>query len=285
MKKSLIFKKIIYIVLAILLISTVNVYAADSFKTKLSVDSSSKKLEDEVVVTISLSNIAIESGEKGIGAYTAKVDFDSSVFEFVETSGTKNWEAPMYEDGLIVGITAQGNVAKEDQEIGSITFKVKKDAKLGETTIKLTNFSGSSVASDIDAKDSSVKINITTKNGSNNNNSEDNNDNKDSNNANQSNQNNNDSNNKDNQNNNSSKDSGSESKKDSNQNNNQINFYSKSKTDDDKSESKLPFTGTSGIIIYIVIAIAVLILIRMLIIRKIYNKQKKESSIVEKEDK
>ena len=158
MKNSKRIKKIIGIILILILAFMRNIYAAnDSFKTNLTVDNSKVKKGQNVTVTISLSDIAIESGEKGIAAYTAKIDFDSSVLEYVSTNGTDKWEAPFYQDKLITGETKDGEVIKTPQSIGTITFKVKEDAKLGDTTIKLTNFSGSTVSSDGDANDSSVK--------------------------------------------------------------------------------------------------------------------------------
>ena len=144
-------KKTISIILTIiLLLFTTSVYAAnDSFNTSLSVNKSSVEQGENVIVTINISDISIESGEKGIGAYTAKLDFDSSVLEYVETNGTDKWEAPFYQDKQITGTTADGKVVDTNQNIGTITFKVKENAPVGETTIKLTNFSGSTAETDV----------------------------------------------------------------------------------------------------------------------------------------
>ena len=165
MKNIIKSKKAITIILTvILLLLTTTVYAAnDSFKTALSANNSSVKRGENVILTISLSDIAIESGEKGIGAYTANLEFDSSVFEYVKTNGTNNWEAPVYQAKKIVGNTADGKVVNTNQSIGTITFKVKEDATLGETTIKLTNFSGSTAESDVTTEDTSIKITILDK--------------------------------------------------------------------------------------------------------------------------
>lgn len=167
MKNSINVKNTIcIIIIAILLILTTNVYAVnDSFKTTLSVDNSQAKRGESIKVTIALKDIAIESGEKGIGAYTAKLDFDSSVLEYVSTNGTDKWEAPIYQETRIAGNTIDGEVIKTAQNIATITFKVKENAKLGETTIKLTNFSGSTAGSDVVANDSSVKITVINKDG------------------------------------------------------------------------------------------------------------------------
>ena len=167
MKNRIRARSIIGIVLiSILFILTANVYAStDSFKTSLSTNHSTLKRGEEVIVTIALSDIAIESGDKGIGAYTARIDFDSSVLEYVDTNGTDKWEAPFYQDALLVGNSDNGEVAKNAENIGTITFKVKEDAKLGETTIKLTNFSGSTGENDVVAEDSTITITIIAKDG------------------------------------------------------------------------------------------------------------------------
>ncbi len=155
-------KKVVFAVLiASILFLTSSIYAAnDSFKTALSVNKSQLKRGEEVTVTLKLSDISIESGEKGIGAYSAKIDFDSNIFEYVSISGSEKWDTPLYQDKLITATTSDGNVVNTNQSIATVTLKVKSNATLGDTTIKLTNFSGSTAASNVSAPDSSVKITI-----------------------------------------------------------------------------------------------------------------------------
>ena len=164
MKKIINVKRVIYIILIIVaLILSTNVYAAnDSFKTSLSVNKSQVKRGEKITVTMSLSDISIESGEKGIGAYTAKLDFDSSILEYVKDSarGAGKWETPLYQDSYITGNTNDGNVVNTNQSIGTFEFMVKDNAALGETTIKLVNFSGSTAQTDVSAANSSVKITV-----------------------------------------------------------------------------------------------------------------------------
>ncbi len=163
--KNNIAKKIVCIILTILLLLATNVYGADdSFKTKLTASSSNVKRGKNITVTIALKDIAIKSGEKGIGAYTASIEFDSSVLEYVSSKGTSKWDAPLYQNGKITGNTSDGKVVSTAQNIGSITFKVKSTAKLGKTTIKLTNFSGSTAKTDVKANDVSIKITIANQN-------------------------------------------------------------------------------------------------------------------------
>lgn len=162
-------KKIISIILIILLVAcTAKVYAAsDSFYTTLTINNSQAKRGDTITVTIGLKDIAIESGEKGIGAYTAEIQFDSSVLEYVSVNGTDKWEAPLYQDGFITSNTKDAKVVTTTQSIAIITFKVKENAKLGETSIALRNFSGSAAGPDILASNNgATKLTIIDNNSS-----------------------------------------------------------------------------------------------------------------------
>lgn len=153
-------KKIISILLMVLfVIGSTKVQAAnDSFGTTLEINHAQAKKGDNITVTIGLKDIDIKSGEKGIGAYTAGIQFDSSVLEYVSTDGTDKWEAPFYQDGFITSNTKDAEVVTSTQSIGTITFKVKENAKLGETSISVVNFSGSTAGPDVLASN-----NVTTK--------------------------------------------------------------------------------------------------------------------------
>ncbi len=282
MKNNIIFKRIVCVLLIVmLLILGTKAYAADSFKTTLSVDNSSRKRGSEVTVTIGLSDISIQSGEKGIGAYTAKLEFDSSVFEYVSAAGTDKWETPLYQSGLITGLTVDGEVTSETQNIASIKFKVKSDAKLGQTTIKLVNFSGSTAETDVAAQDTSVNVTITDENGNNpnNNNNNNNNNNKNPNNGNNQNDPNDPNNpngeNGENGDQNGENGNGSGNGNGSNQNNGSNNNSNKGKTVlDNIKDGLLPKTGAPRIITFIVIALAAIIIARLIIMRILLNRKR-----------
>ena len=159
---------VIAIVFITMLALSTNVNAAtDSYKVSLSADHSQVHIGDEIKLTVSLSDIAIESGEKGIGAYGCNIEFDSSIFEYTSTEGTEKWDEPFYESKKIIGTTKDGKVVNTAQDIGTITLKVKENATLGDTTIKLTNFSASNAVSEIETSDTSVKVTIQEKTNSN----------------------------------------------------------------------------------------------------------------------
>ena len=167
-------KTISIIVMILFIVCTTKVYAVkDSFHTTLTINHAQAKRGDTITVTIGLKDIAIESAEKGIGAYTAEIQFDSSVLEYVSVNGTDKWEAPLYQDGFITSNTKDAKVVNTTQSIATITFKVKENAKLGETSISLRNFSGSAAGPDILASSNgATKLTIidnnTTSNSSNN---------------------------------------------------------------------------------------------------------------------
>lgn len=161
MKKNIGRKKIISILLIILLIITTKVYAAeDSFGTELTVDNAQVKANDLVTVTIGLNNIEIEGGDKGIGGYTGKIEYDTSILEYVSASGTDIWDKPFFSDKFITSTTSNGVVVDTPQSIGTITFKVRSDAVLGKTTIGLENFSGTNGEKDIYTMNKSVEIEV-----------------------------------------------------------------------------------------------------------------------------
>lgn len=239
MKSKMVERIIMSLILIVMLLLTTKVYATnDSFDVTLKTIDSKVNREDNIIITIGVKDIAIESGEKGIGAYTASIKFDSSVFEYISTSGTDKWEAPFYQDGLIVGNTKDGEVVKTTQDIGTITLKVKKEAKLGDTIIEVNGFSGSTVESDVVAENVSIKITVVDDNNNNNNNNNENN-----NNDNNNNETNNDSNNSNN-------DSGNNSNNNSSNNNSNImgrpsNNNSKDST---TASGALPKTGKQSIV-------------------------------------
>ncbi len=276
------------ILITILALSTQVKAANDSYKTTLSANHSQVHRGEDVIITIGLSDIAIESGEKGIGAYTANIEFDSSIFEYSKAEGTEIWEEPFYQDKMIIAATKDCKVVSTAQDIGTITFKVKDNAKLGETTIKLTNFSGSNAVSDIPTSDTSVKVTILEKDdsseGENNGNQDENDGNQgnetgngedqNGNNENQNGENGNSSN--QNNENSGSQNSGNGSSNNGNQSVNVSNINDASK--DDVKKGVIPQTGDIDIArltlisLFTVVAISLLIKIKLLD-KKIKNNQ------------
>lgn len=238
MENSLANKKIISIIIIILLLLNTKIYAVnDNYSTTINVNNYKAKRGEEVVITIGLTDIKIVTGEKGLGAYVASIEFDSSVFEYCSTGSTDKWEAPFYKDGLITGNTKDGEVISTTQSIGTITFKVKDNAKLGDTTISLTNFSASTAETDVATSNKSVRISILDKENNNANNGNNN-----SNNNNNSNTGNN--NNKPGNSNNGN--TGNNNKNDPPVNNNHVNNDNNSNNGNVGNSSKNPISHTNN---------------------------------------
>jgi len=239
MENSLANKKIISIIIVLLLLLNTKIYAVnDNYSTTINVNNYKAKRGEEVVITIGLTDIKIVTGEKGLGAYVASIEFDSSVFEYCSTGSTDKWEAPFYKDGLITGNTKDGEVISTTQSIGTITFKVKDNAKLGDTTISLTNFSASTAETDVATSNKSVRISILDKENNNNANNGNNN----SNNNNNSNTGNN--NNKPGNSNNGN--TGNNNKNDPPVNNNHVNNDNNSNNGNVGNSSKNPISHTNN---------------------------------------
>jgi len=269
--------KVISILSIALLLLTTRVYAADNFSTTIKAEAQAKR-EETITVTFGLKDIAIESGEKGICAYTATLQFDPNVFEYVSSTGTDKWEAPFYQEGRMVGETKNAEVEKTAQDIGSITLRVKKDAKLGESTITLANFVGTTMGPEVPASNVSVKVNIQNKDGGSGsgsgNDGQNNNGSQDNNNDNHNNNDNNNGGNNTNQNNvnnNIVVNSNTVNNGNTNTNNNIIvtpntNTQKPSNTIEDGSKKeRLPQTGSSNVVVITLIGISITLAIVFLV--------------------
>lgn len=123
--------------------SKVNAASSDSYKVGISVDKNTILQGDNIEVVISLQDLNITTGDKGLGAYQATLEYDKSIFEYVGIKGLNSWDTPIYNDGTFATTTSTGEVIKEAEEVVKITLKVKTNLTQGETTIKLTNITAS----------------------------------------------------------------------------------------------------------------------------------------------
>lgn len=161
------FKKIITLLLVMFILGmSITVKAADTtdtYKINLATETKAVKQGEEVTISLNVSDINIQTGEKGIGAYEGKIEYDTNVFEDLKMSGNDNWDKPTENEGVFTSVNADGLCVKETQEIAKITLKVKSNAKVGNTTVKITGFKASNLSpSMIPTDDTSVEITITS---------------------------------------------------------------------------------------------------------------------------
>lgn len=152
---------ILLIIISIISISLkVNAAAGDSYDIGMSADKTTLKAGDTVTISLRVSNINIQSGEKGIGAYQGTIVYDTNIFENLKMSSNEDWDRPAENQGKITSVRSDGKCTSEAQELAKITLKVKADAKVGETKIQISNFSASNGVENISTKDTSVTVKI-----------------------------------------------------------------------------------------------------------------------------
>lgn len=139
-------KKIILCVVLLISVLTVTVFAS-SFTIKMSIKSSAStsiELGETVNLIVSFTNI---SGD-GIGAIVGKLEYDKNVFEKVTTddiTACSGWNSVAYNDidgnsmeGSFTTERASGDIIKTDNELMQISLKVKDNATIGTTVVKIT---------------------------------------------------------------------------------------------------------------------------------------------------
>ena len=151
---------IIAVIYVILISLTTLTYAADeSFELQLNPLTKEIVLGNTFEVEILLDNMNITSGDQGIGAYNAKLTYDTEVLELVDVQQQTGWEI-MENEGNIVALTTDGEVVKNRTLTAKATFKVKDDAQLGDTEISLESVSGSSGVATIQGTGVSATVQI-----------------------------------------------------------------------------------------------------------------------------
>ena len=139
-------KKIILFMVLIICVLTVNVFAS-SFTIKISIKSStstSVELGKTISLLVNFTNI---SGD-GVGAVVGKLEYDKAVFEKVASTDIKassGWNSVAYNDiegnameGSFATERSSGDIINTDNELMEITLKVKDNATIGSTVVKIT---------------------------------------------------------------------------------------------------------------------------------------------------
>ena len=153
---------ILLLVLAIALgfHGVVKAAAGDSYSVRITPDKQEVSAGETVRLTVTLDNVNIQSGEKGLGSYQGKISYDTNVFELTGVEGAANWDAPAENNGTITAARTDGKAVGGTQRIAVINLKAKSTAKEGETVAKVTNFEASNAVENIPASDAQTSIKI-----------------------------------------------------------------------------------------------------------------------------
>ena len=144
-------KTIALLSIILLLIAQVTcVYATDvptgEFEANLTVDKQEAHRGDTIQVTFGIANIS-NIGE-GIFAIEGDFEYDQNIFELVaqaDFASETGWDAVAYNDeadNIEFGkfaITRSAEHTTEDGNVFTVTLKVKENAPLEETSIRITN--------------------------------------------------------------------------------------------------------------------------------------------------
>ena len=149
MKKVLISTLTLTLIL-ILMLGLVSCVQAASLKFTPTASTTNLKEGDEITITLNLSDI--DMGEDGINSFGGKLVYDENIFEKVTTSSfssQNNWSIAYNDEatekkGTFLATINAG--AKDNQTIGTLKLKVKKNIKSTTTKVQFTELS--SVAED-----------------------------------------------------------------------------------------------------------------------------------------
>ncbi len=156
-------KKCIILIIIITLLSisfTVNAAENDSYKIGLEPSKTTLNPGDTVTISLKISNINIQSGEKGIGSYEGTIVYDENVFEGLKMKGNDSWDNPTENEGRFASVKSDGICTNESQEIAQITFTVKDNATIGNTKIQIKDFEGSNGVENIPTQDIELSVKI-----------------------------------------------------------------------------------------------------------------------------
>jgi len=139
-------------------------YAVDeSFQLQLEASSITLHSGDTFSVDIIMDNINITSGDQGIGAYQAKIVYDTKVLELVSVTPATGWEV-LENEGNMVANTSNAEVVRERTHTAVINFKVLDDPIMGNSEIRLESIQGSSGTTTIDGTGRQELVNIVENN-------------------------------------------------------------------------------------------------------------------------
>ena len=165
MKKHL---KILFTIIILLLILLPTQVQADSFKFNATANKNNVQPGETVTITLNVSDI--NAGELGINTVEAYLEYDSTIFEEVTQSDIEslnNWSITYNEEeteykGKMLAVILQDGVT-EDQNIGTITLKVKNGVSYTNTTITIKNIASNNGEELITETDKNILLEIGTK--------------------------------------------------------------------------------------------------------------------------
>ena len=247
------FKKILIIIVFVLSILSMIFHmnisnAADNAKITLTANEAQMLAGDVVKVTVKIKDITgIADGINGI---QGTLTYDNTIFESVTFEGLNNWDKPEYNEANGSFLTAKGDFVKNDEDVFTISLKVKSGAKLGDTKIQITDMQIADLDNEYSIAGTEITVKVVENKGNNENKGNEEDKKTDNENNNNENKGNEEDKKTDNENNNNENKGNEEDKKTDNENktNNVITKKDNdsNKEDNTKSKVSIPKTGING---------------------------------------
>ncbi len=159
MKKKLL-KIIVMAIMLVLVYSTL--VSASSFTPTMTPSQTTVPESTELTVTVKITNLDV--GTSGINSFSAKLDYDTAVFETLNASsvdGLSGWSAT-YDPATKAIVLTKLQFVNTEEELFQITLKTKAGVTGKTGTIKLTEVVGADPTTKIEAQDVSTSIAVGT---------------------------------------------------------------------------------------------------------------------------
>lgn len=149
---------ILLVLSTIMLVCSTNVSnAADNAKIGLTADKTEAVAGDTVKITVKVKDIT--GITDGIIGLQGNLVYDNTIFESVTFANLNNWDKPDYNETNGSFLTSKGDFVKNDEDVFTISLKLKSDAKLGDTKVQLKDIQ----VADLDKEYTSTGAEITIK--------------------------------------------------------------------------------------------------------------------------
>ena len=149
---------ILLVLSTIILVCSTNVSnAADNAKIGLTADKTEAVAGDTVKITVKVKDIT--GITDGIIGLQGNLVYDNTIFESVTFANLNNWDKPDYNETNGSFLTSKGDFVKNDEDVFTISLKLKSDAKLGDTKVQLKDMQ----VADLDKEYTSTGAEITIK--------------------------------------------------------------------------------------------------------------------------
>lgn len=140
-----------------------NVFASTNSSVKANLSVSSDKILKGQALVITLGFDDYKDFRKGINSYKGMLEYDEDIFEVIDQNyfvNKNNWENLKYNPDTKEFIAIKRASSKTPEEVVDILLMAKKDANLGQSTVKISDIVVSDGKKDTSVNDVSVNFEL-----------------------------------------------------------------------------------------------------------------------------